>query len=73
MITVDMYQIGEEVYIKAKVTDVKFENGELKYAITSEHDNNPLSHLYTDHQLISKDRVIFPEKEESEPEEDDRK
>lgn len=67
MKTIDMYEIGEEVYIKAKVTDIVVENGEIKYKIKDEHSNNDLNHLFTDKQLIQKSLV------EHEEEDDDRK
>ena len=53
--TVQMYEIGEEVLIKAKITDIVVENGELKYKIKAEHSNNDLDHNFTEHQLISPD------------------
>ena len=33
MKTIDMYEIGEEVLIKASVTDIVVENGEIKLEI----------------------------------------
>ena len=68
MKTISMYEMGEEVYIKAKVTDIVVENGEVKYKIKAEHSNNDLDHNFTEHQLIPKDN-IFREVED----EDDRK
>lgn len=49
---VNMYDIGEEVYIKAKITDIIVENGEIKYNIKAEHSNNNLDHRFTEHQII---------------------
>lgn len=49
---VKMYKIGEEVLIKAKITDIVVENGELKYKIKAEHSNNDLDHNFTEHQMI---------------------
>ena len=43
---VKMYKIGEEVLIKAKITDIVVENGELKYKIKAEHSNNDLDHNF---------------------------
>jgi len=72
MKTVDMYEVGEEVMIKAKVTEIIVENGELKYRITAEHSNNPLDHKFTEHQLTPVFQEITEDKEE-EPFDDDRK
>ena len=72
MKTINMYEMGEEVYIKAKVTDIVVENGEIKYKIKAEHSNNDLDHNFTEHQLIPKDN-IFREVEPDADEEDDRK
>lgn len=52
MKTIDMYEVGEEVLIKATVTDIVVENGEIKYRIKAEHSNNDLDHKFTEHQLI---------------------
>ena len=49
---VKMYKVGEEVLIKAKVTDIVVENGELKYKIKAEHSNNDLDHNFTEHQMV---------------------
>lgn len=67
MKTVDIYEIGEEVLIRAKVTDIVVDKGEIKYKIKDEHSNNDLSHLYTDHQLIPYSDVNMEEEEEDEP------
>ena len=71
MITIDMFQIGEEVYIKAKVTDIKVENGELKYEATIDGETTPLTSKYSVRQLVPTDRIIPLKKEEEE--EDNRK
>lgn len=49
---IKMFEIGEDVLIKAKVTDIVVENGELKYRIKAEHSNNDLDHKFTEHQII---------------------
>ena len=69
MKTINMYEMGEEVYIKAKITDIIVENGELKYRIKAEHSNNDLDHNFTEHQIIHRNN-IFREVDEQE---DDRK
>lgn len=67
MRTIDIYDIGEEVLIRAKVTDIVVDKGEIKYKIKDEHSNNDLSHLYTDHQLIPYEEAKNEEEEEDEP------
>jgi hypothetical protein len=71
MKTINMYEVGEEVLIKASVTDILVENGEIKYRIKAEHSNNDLDHKFTDHQLIPYIKEI-PEDEEETPNEDDK-
>lgn len=67
MKTIDIYDIGEDVLIRAKVTDIVVDKGEIKYKIKDEHSNNDLSHLYTDHQLIPYEAANIEEEEEDEP------
>ena len=63
---VKMYRVGEEVLIKAKVSEIMVDNGEIKYHITAEHSNNPLDHKFTEHQLIPvEDPNETPEEEQS--------
>lgn len=61
MRTVNMYNIGEEVYIKAEVADVKAVKGELKYIIKDPLTAKCFDYLYTDDQLIPVDAKA-PEK-----------
>ena len=49
---VKMYNVGEEVLIKAKISEILVDNGEIKYHITAEHSNNPLDHKFTEHQMM---------------------
>ena len=63
---VDMYEVGDEVYIRAKVTDIIVENNELKYRIKSEHSNNDLDHLYTGSQLTM---IFYPDRHEDDDDE----
>ena len=53
MININMFEVGEDVLIKAKVTDILVEHGEIKYKIKAEHSNNDLDHNFTEHQLIA--------------------
>ena len=52
MKTVDMYEIGEEVTIKAKVTNITVEDGELKYSLKTDFANNDIGHLFTEDEII---------------------
>jgi hypothetical protein len=51
MKTVEMYEIGEVVLIKASVTDVVVDQGKLKYKLRVEHTNNDLEHTFTENQM----------------------
>lgn len=52
MKTVEMYEIGEEVTIKAKVTNITVEDGELKYSLKTEFANNDIGHLFTEDEIL---------------------
>lgn len=51
MKTVDIYEIGEEVYIKARVDDIIIENGEPKYKVSPEAAAESLPHKYLHTEL----------------------
>ena len=51
MKTVEMYEIGEVVLIKASVTDIIVDQGKLKYRLRVEHTNNDLEHTFTENQM----------------------
>lgn len=51
MKTVDIYEIGEEVYIKARVDDIIIENGEPKYKVSPEAAAESLAHKYSHIEL----------------------
>lgn len=52
MKTVNMYEIGEEVTIKAKVTNITVEGGVLKYNLKTEFANNDIGHLFTEDEIL---------------------
>ena len=52
MKNVDMYEIDEQVYIKAKITDIEVENGELKYRLKTDFVNNDIGHLFTSDEIV---------------------
>lgn len=52
MKTIDMYEVGEEVIIKAKVTKIEVENDEIKYHLKTEFANNDIGHLFTVDEII---------------------
>lgn len=64
MKTINMYEVGEEVLIKASITDIIVENGEIKYRIKAEHSNNDLDHKFTEHQLTPVFKEIEDEDDE---------
>ena len=52
MKTVKMYEIDEEVVIKAKVTQIDVEKGEIKYHLKTDFANNDIAHLFTEDEII---------------------
>lgn len=58
MKTVKMYEIGEEVIIKAKVTNITVEDGTIKYNLKTEFANNEIGHLFTEDEIIG---TLIPE------------
>ena len=52
MKTVKMYEIGEEVVIKAKIVDMEIIDGEIKYRLKVDSENNDMSHLFKDGEII---------------------
>lgn len=71
MRTVDIYEIGEQVYIRARVDDIVIENGEPKYKVSPESAAESLPHKYTHTEL--KPIPEAPKKKDDESEEDDGK
>ena len=63
MKTVEMYEIGEEVVIKAKVTDIQVEGGELRYSLKTEFANNDVGHLFTNDEILGPLQEIDPKRE----------
>lgn len=51
MKTVEIYEIGETVLIKASVTDIAIDQGKIKYRLRVEHTNNDLEHTFTENQM----------------------
>lgn len=52
MRTVNMYDIGEEIMIKAEIADIKVVKGEIKYVIKDPLTAKCFDYLYTDNQII---------------------
>ena len=69
MKTITMFEVGEDVLIRAKITDILVEHGEIKYKIKAEHSNNDLDHNFTEHQIIQYEKPV----EENAEEEDETK
>lgn len=51
MKTVEIYEIGETVLIKASVTDIIVDQGKIKYKLRVEHTNGDLEHTFTENQM----------------------
>ena len=60
MKVVDLYEVGDEVFVKAVVTAVTIEQGEIKYQIQNEITGRNYEHLFVADQLFS-----VPKEEES--------
>lgn len=65
MRTVDMYEIGEQVLIRANVTDILVDQGKIKYKLRVEHTSTDLDHTFSESQMIP----MLQEIEEDENEE----
>ena len=51
MRTVKMFDIGEEVYIKVEVADIKVVKGEIKYTLKDPMTAKTFDYLYTDDKI----------------------
>ena len=52
MKVVDLYEVGDEVMVKAVVTAVTIEQGEIKYQIKNEITGRNYEHLFVNDQLF---------------------
>lgn len=52
MKVVDLYEVGDEVMVKAVVTAVTIEQGEIKYQIQNEITGRNYEHLFVNDQLF---------------------
>lgn len=73
MKTVDMYEMGEEVLIRANVTDILVDQGKIKYKLRVEHTSTDLDHTFSESQLIPVFKEITEEDECSFEDVDDGK
>ena len=48
---IDMYELGEEVWIKARIDDIIIENGEPRYKVSPESASDSLARKYTHSEL----------------------
>ena len=58
---IKLYEVGDEVFVKAVVTGVTIDQGEIKYQIKNEITGRNYEHLFVNEQL-------FPSKEDGDPE-----
>lgn len=52
MRAIDLYEVGDEVMVKAVVTGVTIEQGEIKYQIKNEITGRNYEHLFVNNQLF---------------------
>lgn len=52
MKNVNLYEVGDEVFVKAVVTAVTIEQGEIKYQIKNEITGRNYEHLFVNEQLF---------------------
>lgn len=52
MKNVNLYEVGDEVFVKAVVTAVTIEQGEIKYQIQNEITGRNYEHLFINEQLF---------------------
>ena len=52
MKVVNLYEVGDEVMVKAVVTAVTIEQGEIKYQIKNEITGRNYEHLFVNDQLF---------------------
>ena len=52
MKVVDLYEVGDEVFVKAVVTAVTIDQGEIKYQIQNEITGRNYEHLFVNDQLF---------------------
>ena len=53
MKNVNLYEVGDEVLVKAVVTAVTIEQGEIKYQIKNEITGRNYEHLFVNEQLFT--------------------
>ena len=52
MRAINLYEVGDEVFVKAVVTAVTIEQGEIKYQIKNEITGRNYEHLFVSDQLF---------------------
>ena len=59
MKAINLYEVGDEVMVKAVVTGVTIDQGEIKYQIKNEITGRNYEHLFVNEQLfpVSKEEV----------------
>lgn len=53
---IKLYEVGDEVMVKAVVTGVTIEQGEIKYQIKNEITGRNYEHLFVNNQLFPSNR-----------------
>ena len=57
MKTVKLYETGEEVLVKAKITEVAMDNGDIVYQVTTVDNGKNMNVWLKDEQLIPADNL----------------
>jgi hypothetical protein len=52
MMEISLYEVGDEVFVKAVVTAVTIDQGEIKYQIKNEITGRNYEHLFVNEQLF---------------------
>lgn len=68
MKTVDLYEVGEEVYVKATIMGITIDRGEIKYHLKNEITGRNYDHVFSSDQLrpcddgVKSEPTMVPEK-----------
>ena len=52
MKTVDLYEVGEEIYVKGKISEVAMDNGDIVYQVTTIDNGKNMGIWLKDNQLV---------------------
>lgn len=58
MKAINLFEVGEEVYVKAVVTGMTIDQGEIKYHLKNDVTGRNYDHLFRGDQLYPEDGII---------------